>query len=51
VNDRSARRVFAAGEPAERFYRCLRLIMTEANFRGDWTFRLSQIEFFGVPRG
>jgi hypothetical protein len=47
LNARSARSVFTIDEPTGKFYRYLKLIMTEANFRGDWTFRLSQIEFFG----
>jgi hypothetical protein len=48
LNRRSASQVFTVEEPVEKYYRYLKLMMTEANFRGDWTFRISQVEFFGT---
>jgi hypothetical protein len=47
LNRRSASAVFSVAEPSGNYYRYLKLMMTEANFRGDWTFRISQVEFFG----
>jgi hypothetical protein len=50
LTNRSVSVAFQVAEPSEHFYRYLKIIMTDANFRGDWIFRFSQIEFFGGIR-